>query len=190
MSSSHLADWVPRRGKERLSAPGCSQGPRRLGRGQCGLIDAPVHSSSIIFPLARVPDETLTKQFSIRRENGLKRLTAINGPNRTTGLINVGIHPQPNLPGVPWNLSVRNSQSGGRQEEDSNPAAELSAPRGYLKEIPQPGDFNDLLSRQKRADQFTLRSSVNLTQMPLNYTVGRELPYAFVKSALSNEVGR
>jgi hypothetical protein len=59
----------------------------------------------------------------------------------------------------------------------------------YLKKIPQPGEFNDLPSRQNSGDQFTLRSGVNLIQMQLRYRLRRELPYAFVKSALSNEVG-
>jgi len=58
-----------------------------------------------------------------------------------------------------------------------------------LKKIPQPSEFNDLLSRQNSGDQFTLRGGVDLIEMQLRYRLRRELPYAFVKRALSNEVG-
>jgi len=59
----------------------------------------------------------------------------------------------------------------------------------YLKKVPQPGEFNDLLRRQDSGDQFTLWSGVNLVQMQLRHWLGRELPYALVKSALGNGVG-
>ncbi len=59
----------------------------------------------------------------------------------------------------------------------------------YLKKIPQPGEFNDLLSRQNSGDQFTLGSGVDFIQIQLRHGLRCELQYAFVKSALSNEVG-
>jgi len=70
-------------------------------------------------------------------------------------------------------------------------ARTAAAPRGEtcLKKIPQPSEFNDLLSRQNSGDQFTLRGGVNLIEMQLRNGLRRELPYAFVKRALSNEVG-
>ena len=58
-----------------------------------------------------------------------------------------------------------------------------------LKKIPQAGEFNDLLRRQDCGDQLTLGSGVNLIQVLLRNGLGRELPYAFVKCALSNGVG-
>ncbi|SRR6266849_5081430 len=59
----------------------------------------------------------------------------------------------------------------------------------YLEKIPQPGELKDLLSRQNGGDHFTLRSGVNFIQTQLGHRLQRELPYAFVESALSNEVG-
>jgi hypothetical protein len=35
----------------------------------------------------------------------------------------------------------------------------------FLKKIPQPGEFNDLLSGQNGGDHFPLRSGVNFVQM-------------------------
>ena len=64
-----------------------------------------------------------------------------------------------------------------------------AAGRIRLKKIPQRGEFNDLLSRQNGGDQFTPRSGVDIVEMQLRHRLGRELPYAFVKSALRNEVG-
>jgi len=66
-----------------------------------------------------------------------------------------------------------------------------SAPqrRGSLKKIPQPGEFNDLLGGQNSADQFSLRSGVDLVQMTQRCGFGHELPYALVQSAIRNEVG-
>jgi len=58
-----------------------------------------------------------------------------------------------------------------------------------LKKIPQAGEFNDLLRRQDCGDQLTLGSGVNLIQVLLRNGLDRELPYAFVKCALSNGVG-
>src|SRR6266576_3309722 len=69
-------------------------------------------------------------------------------------------------------------------------AQTAAAPGGTcLKKIPQPSEFNDLLSRQNSGDQFTLRGGVNLIQMPLRYRFGHKLPYALVEGALSKDVG-
>jgi hypothetical protein len=62
-------------------------------------------------------------------------------------------------------------------------------PADRLKKIPQRGEFDDLLSRQNGGDQFTPRSGMDLVEMQLRNRLGRELPYAFLKSALRNEVG-
>ena len=64
-----------------------------------------------------------------------------------------------------------------------------AAGRIRLKKIPQRGEFNDLLSRQNGGDQFTPSSGVDIVEMQLRHRLGRELPYAFLKSALRNEVG-
>ena len=61
-------------------------------------------------------------------------------------------------------------------------------PADRLKKIPQRGEFDDLLSRQNGGDQFTPRSGMDL-EMQLRHRLGRELPYAFLESALRNEVG-
>ena len=37
----------------------------------------------------------------------------------------------------------------------------------FLKKIPEPGNFKDKLRRHDGADQFSLRSSMNLIQMML-----------------------
>src|SRR6266576_3087414 len=57
-----------------------------------------------------------------------------------------------------------------------------------LKKIPQPGEFNNLLSRQNSGDQFALGSGVDLIQMPLRYGLRHEFPCAIVKSAFSSKV--
>ena len=62
-------------------------------------------------------------------------------------------------------------------------------PADRLKKIPQRGEFNDLLSRQNGGDQFTPSSGVDIVEMQLRHRLGRELPYAFLESALRNEVG-
>ena len=62
-------------------------------------------------------------------------------------------------------------------------------PADRLKKIPQRGEFDDLLSRQNGGDQFTPRSGMDLVEMQLRHRLRRELPYAFLKSALRNEVG-
>ena len=62
-------------------------------------------------------------------------------------------------------------------------------PADRLKKIPQRGEFDDLLSRQNGGDQFTPRSGVDIVEMQLRHRLGRELPYAFLKGALRNEVG-
>src|SRR5437762_9593031 len=58
-----------------------------------------------------------------------------------------------------------------------------------LEKIPQPGEFNDLLGGQNSADQFSLRSGVDLVQMTQRCGFGHELPYALVQRAIRNEVG-
>jgi hypothetical protein len=60
---------------------------------------------------------------------------------------------------------------------------------GSLKKIPQPGEFSDLFWGQNRADQFSLRGSMDLVQMTQRCGFGHELPYAVVESAIRNEVG-
>ena len=58
-----------------------------------------------------------------------------------------------------------------------------------LEKVPQAGELNDLLWGQDSADQFSLRSSVDLVQMTCRCRLGHELPYAVVQSAIRNEVG-
>jgi hypothetical protein len=57
------------------------------------------------------------------------------------------------------------------------------------KKIPQRDEFKDLPSGQNGGDFFALRSGENLIQLQLRHRLQRELPYAFVEGALSNEVG-
>jgi hypothetical protein len=58
-----------------------------------------------------------------------------------------------------------------------------------LKKIPQREEFKDLPSGQNGGDFFGLRSGENLIELQLRHWLQCELPYAFVDSALSNEVG-
>ena len=57
-----------------------------------------------------------------------------------------------------------------------------------LQKIPQPSEFDDLFSGQDGARQGWLRDGVNFIQMMLGCRLAHELPYAFVKSALSYQV--
>ena len=59
-----------------------------------------------------------------------------------------------------------------------------------LKKTPHRGELKDFLPRQIGGDHFSLRSGVNFIQMHLGHRFCCELPYAFVKSAFSNDVGK
>jgi hypothetical protein len=58
-----------------------------------------------------------------------------------------------------------------------------------LQKIPQPGEFDDVFSGQNGTDERFLWSSMDLIQTMLRCGLGHELPYAFVKSAISYQVG-
>jgi hypothetical protein len=57
-----------------------------------------------------------------------------------------------------------------------------------LEKIAQPGEFNDLFNGQDGAHKVLLRSGVDFIQMMLGCRLGHELPYAFVKSAISYQI--
>src|SRR6266852_5670876 len=71
--------------------------------------------------------------FPWGREAGLKRIPAINDPDKTTGFDHGGIHPQCNLPPISQKLAVRNEQikpaAVMRRRADAPPRTGMQATR-------------------------------------------------------------
>jgi hypothetical protein len=61
--------------------------------------------------------------------------------------------------------------------------------KGASEKIPQPGEFNNVFSGQDGADERFLWGGMDLIQVMLRCGLGHELPYAFVKSAISYQIG-
>jgi len=59
----------------------------------------------------------------------------------------------------------------------------------FSKKIPQAGEFNDVVLRQNRANQITLRRCVNFIQMTLRFGLQHKLPDTLVQGAFDNQVG-
>jgi hypothetical protein len=59
----------------------------------------------------------------------------------------------------------------------------------FSKKIPQSRQLNDVVRRQNRANQISLRHCVNFIQMTLRFGLQHKLPDAFVEGAFDDHVG-
>jgi hypothetical protein len=78
-------------------------------------------------------------------------------------------------------------RSAGRQ----NTRGRVHAPAGVAisGKIPEPRQLNDVVRRQDRANQISLRHRMNFIQMTLRFWLQHKLPDALVEGAFDDHVG-